>query len=254
MGWIGKIIGGTLGFALGGPLGAVFGATFGHAYDSSNVQFEKIEGRTHLSPGQESQLTFFVGVFSMLAKLAKADGHVSQEEVNSVEEFMTRDLHLNPESRNVAVNIFRSAVDSPSSFEQFAAQFYNEFRYRPQFLELMMDILFRVSIADGILSPVEEEMILSAARIFNLSEGQYQTFKSRYIKEDRNTKFYAQLGCSPDDPDERVKSSYRKLVQEYHPDKIASKGLPEEFTKFAAEKFNEIQAAYEAIKKERGIK
>ena len=80
---------------------------------------------------------------------------------------------------------------------------------------------------------------------------EYSKFKSRYVKDFE--KYYAILGCSTNDSDGQIKKQYRKLVSEYHPDKIASKGLPEEFTKFANDKFREIQGAYEVIKKEKRI-
>ena len=88
-------------------------------------------------------------------------------------------------------------------------------------------------------------------RIFGFNETAYQQHRSRYIQT--AGKSYAILGVKPEDSDENIKSRYRKLVMEYHPDRIVSKGLPEEFTKFAQEKFREIQDAYDEIKKERGI-
>jgi DnaJ like chaperone protein len=254
MGWFGKVVGGAIGLALGGPLGAVLGATFGHAYDQ-NVE---IEGRLEnsstgsLSSGEQSQATFFVASFSMLAKIAQADGEVSKEEVDSIERFMLEDLRLDPQSRRAAMNIFYTATRSPETFEAFAGQFYRQFQQQLQLLDLMVDILFRVSLADGRMSPKEEELIVSAAKIFQFSETQYGNIKKRYITD--SDRFYAVLGCRSDDSDDAIKSAYRKLVREYHPDTIASKGLPEEFTTFANEKFREIQEAYEAVKKTRGIK
>ena len=115
----------------------------------------------------------------------------------------------------------------------------------------MLDILFRVAQSDGILAPSEEALILSATQIFNFSTAQYNQIKSRYI--DDLDKYYAVLQCEPESTNEEVKRQYRKMVQEYHPDKIAAKGLPDEFTKFANDKFREIQEAYETIKKERKI-
>ena len=252
MGLIGKIVGGTIGFAIGGPLGAIAGVAIGHAYDIGSGM--DVAGRQpmQLSSGEASQFTFFVAAFSMLAKLAKADGTISKAEIDSVELFMDRDLNLNPQSRRLAVNIFNAAVQSDESFDGFARQFYNQFRYEPQILELMIDIMLRVSVADGVVSPSEEKLILTAVKIFNFSDGQYQKIRSKYLKE--VNKYYAVLGCNPDDPFEKIKKQYRKLVFEYHPDKVASKGLPEEFTKFAADKFREIQQAYEYVKKERNIK
>ncbi|MBW1837396.1 MAG: TerB family tellurite resistance protein [Deltaproteobacteria bacterium] len=250
MGWLGKVVGGTIGFALGGPLGAIAGAAFGHAFDQSHVNHDYREV-DRLSSNEETQLTFFVAAFSMLAKLTKADGHITKEEIDSIENFMVYDLNLSPESRRVAVNIFQTATDSRESFQDFAAQFYNQFRFQPQILEFMIDILLRVSLADGALSENEEKLIFAAARMFTFSDQEYRKIKSRHVKE--VVKFYAVLGCKSNDSDDQIKKQYRKLVMEYHPDTIASKGLPEEFTKFAEDKFREIHEAYEAIKKERGI-
>jgi DnaJ like chaperone protein len=247
---MGKLVGGTIGFALGGPLGAIFGAAFGHAFDTGS-ELDTTGNRSRLSAVEQHQLTFFVAAFSMLAKLAQADGRVTQEEIESIESFMEKDLRLNAESRNAAVNIFRTALNAPGSFADFARQFHQQFSDQPQMLELMIDILLRVAVSDGSLTPGEESLILSAVTTFNFSPGRYEQMKSQYI---RNTdKAYAVLGCSPTDDDDQVKRCYRQRVQEYHPDKIAAKGLPDEFTRFAQDKFREIQEAWEQIKAARGI-
>ena len=250
MGWIGKLVGGTIGFAIGGPLGAVAGAAFGHVFDKSEEGFDP-QASPRLSHSQTAELTFFVAAFSMLAKLSKADGRVSPEEIDSIEKFMLYDLGLDPGSRKVAMDIFYAATDSQERFEDFAQQFYQQFNNQPQLLELMIDILIRVSLADGRISPQEERLIATAVGVFQFGESRYQTLKSKYVTT--SDRFYAVLGCTPDDSHTHIKSQYRKLVREYHPDTIASKGLPEEFTKFAADKFREIQEAYEAVKRERGI-
>ncbi|MCP4367344.1 MAG: DnaJ domain-containing protein [Deltaproteobacteria bacterium] len=251
MSWLGKIVGGTIGFVLGGPLGAVAGAAFGHTFDRKNEKLY-ISGQTDFSTGEEAQFTFFIAAFSMLARLAKADGRVSEEEIDAVNKFMLYDLNLDPESRMAAMNIFNTAIESSESFDDFAAQFYSQFQAQPQILELMIDILLRVSIADGTMSESEERLIRSAVRIFNFTDERYNKLKSKYVQEFE--KYYAILGCGKSDTNERIKSRYRKLVKEFHPDKIVSKGLPEEFTKFAQDKFREIQDAYDYIRKERGIK
>jgi DnaJ like chaperone protein len=236
---------------LAGPLGAIAGAALGHAFDTA-PEGHPAAKTTLPSTDEAAQLTFFVAVFSMLAKLARADGHVSQEEIASIENFMVHDLDLNPESRRFAVNIFQTALESPETFDAFANQFYNQFRNQPQILEFLIDILFRVSVADGTLSEIEERLILSAVNIFGFSQERYSQIKSKYIKD--VDKYYAILGSTPHDPPDQIKKQYRKLVFEYHPDKIAAKGLPEEFNKFAHDKFREIQEAWETIKKEKGIK
>jgi DnaJ like chaperone protein len=256
MGWLGKLVGGTIGFALGGPLGAIAGAAFGHAFDTSEQRY--LEGdRMRPGPGQrlsnseQAQMTFFVAAFSMLAKLVKVDGRVAREEVASIEQFMIHDLHLDAQSRMVAMNIFHTALESPGSFEDFATQFYGQFQMQPQLLEVMIDILLRVSVADGTLNPAEEALILKAVKTFRFSDTQYRTIKSKYVRD--IDKHYATLGTDRNATDEQIKKQYRKLVHEYHPDKIASKGLPEEFTRFAENKFREIQEAYDSIKKERHL-
>jgi len=250
MGWLGKMVGGAIGFALGGPLGGIAGAVFGHAFDRSEER-TFIEERQRLSPGEESQFAFFIGAFSMLAKLSQADGRVSREEVASIEKFMVRDLNLNQQSQAVAMNIFKAAMSSPGTFQDFAAQFYDRFRFQPQLLGVMLDILLRVSIADGALSEVEERLILAAKSIFSINDHQYTAIKSRYIKDD--DKYYTILGVTRSDTNETIRTRYRKLVKEYHPDMIASKGLPEEFTKLAEDKFREIQEAYDRVRKERNV-
>jgi len=250
MGWLGKIVGGTLGFALGGPLGAIAGAALGHTFDANDKQYKQYSGN-RLSYHEETQMTFFVATFSMLAKVAQADGRISPEEIHAVEDFMAHELNLTPESKRFAVEIFQTAVNSPMAFEDFAGQFYHQFHNQPLLLDLMIDVLLRLSVADGALSEREEKLISSAARIFHFSEQKYHELKSKYAPDFE--KYYAILGTNSKASDDEIKHQYRKLVKEYHPDKIASKGLPEEFNKFANDKFREIQDAYDAVKQERGL-
>jgi len=254
MSWLGKMIGGTIGFALGGPLGAVAGAAFGHTFVDKKEQVylsSRPLTQESLSSNEEAQLVFFTAAFSMLAKISKADGKVTENEISAVKKFMEQDLQLNLNSQQTAINIFRHAIHSNESFDAFAIQFYSIFRTQPHIISLMMDVLLRVSTADGNISNEEEAILLSATRIFNYSTSDYERLKSRYVKE--ANKFYSVLKCDETSSNEDIKKQYRKLVNEYHPDKIEAKGLPEEFIKFANDKFKEIQEAYDNIKKERGI-
>ena len=247
MSLIGKILGGTIGFALGGPLGAIAGTALGHAYDVGSEK--EAAPRIFLSNVEETQFAFFLAAFSMMAKVAKIDGRVSEKEIAAIEKFMDHDLNLDIKSKRLAINIFNAAVRSDQTFQAFAHQFYNHFRYQPQMLQMMIDILLRVSVADGNISDSEEKLILDAVGIFNFNNTQYRNLRAQYLQV--NDTYYAVLGCNRDDSMEQIKKQYRKRVFEYHPDKIASKGLPEEFTKLANDKFREIQEAYESIKKEK---
>lgn len=253
MGFIGKLMGGTIGFALAGPLGALAGAVFGHTFDQADDRPHIFDGGYGQDGEARAQLTFFVGTFSMLAKLARSDGRITPQEVDAIERFMAVDLGLDPESRRAARGIFNKAVESSESFQDYAAQFYEQFQREPHLLEMMIDIMLRVSVSDGKLSDSEESLILSAVRMFRLSDGTYEKIRARYQGETLG-KYYSVLNASADDSDETIKQQYRKLVLEYHPDKIASKGLPDPFIQFANDKFREIQDAYEKIKAQRGIK
>ena len=205
-----------------------------------------------MSGDDQSQVAFFVAAFSMLAKLVQADGEITREELESIENVMAKDLKLSPQSRNLAVNIFNTALNSPQAFKDYAAQFYKRFSSSPQVLEFMIDLLFKVSTADGKLGKEEEILLSEASNLFKLGDSKYENIKSRYVKD--VDKYYEILGCSSTDPDGLVKSRYRKLVRQFHPDALAAEDLPEAFTKLAREKFSEIQKAYEGIKQERGIK
>lgn len=257
MSWLGKVIGGTIGFAIGGPIGAVAGAAFGHTFvDKKEDAYLTSKpfsttGQDPLTSHEQAQLIFFTAAFSMLAKISKADGQVTDMEIAAVENFMKNDLQLDEEGQQTAKNIFRNAIKSNDNFDAFAIQFYSVFKSQPNIIELLMDVLLRVSAADGRISVEEENLLLSAARIFNISSQGYERLKSKYVKP--TNKYYAVLKCDESASNEEVKKQYRKLVTEYHPDKIQAKGLPEEFIKFANDKFKEIQEAYDAVKKERGL-
>lgn len=250
MGWIGKVVGGTIGLFLGGPLGAIAGVALGHGLDV--VRDTAIGPELgYTSPHHRAQLTFFVATFSMLAKVVKADGTISKQELDTIEAFMVRDLHLDPNSRHIAGKIFNAALESDESFDQFAMQFHQQFSSNPQFLELLIDILVRVAAADGEYNTREEALIMKAVRIFGFRIEYYEIIKQRYVKQ--TDRVYAVLGCTKQDSNETIRKQYKKLVFEYHPDTIASKGLPEEFTQYANKKFGEIKDAYEAIRRERGF-
>ncbi len=260
MGWYGKFIGGAIGFTfLGGPFGAILGAAIGHSFDkravgqeqNSSAYSQASSAGSSFTATDQAQMTFFVATFSMLGKLAKADGHVTQDEINTIESFMTQTLRLGSQEKQFAMRIVNTAANSSESFEKFAQQFYSAFRGQPQLINTMMDILLQVSIADKVLSPEEEKLINQAASVFNISSTSLENMKARYFSS--TDAYYSVIGCKQSDSIETIKRNYKKLVKDYHPDTIASKGLPEEFTKFASEKFRKINTAYEKIREERNF-
>jgi len=247
MSWMGKILGGGIGFMFGGPIGAVMGAVVGHhAFDNAQG------GGGILSSLENKQGIYFTATFSMLGKLAKADGTVTQQEIDVIDRVMRENLRLTAQARDFAIEIFNAAKESNESFEAFAHQFYDEFGGSNEVLVSVIDLLLLVGHADGQLHKIEEKMILSAVRIFRL-EQHYAQIKSRFVNmpEDIN-KQYAILGAKRGDNIKDIKKKYRKLAMQYHPDRIQSKGMAPELASAAEEKFKEIQHAYDLVEKDAG--
>ncbi|MDC7238767.1 MAG: co-chaperone DjlA [Spirochaetales bacterium] len=282
---IGGFLGFLLGFSFGGPLfgflGAWLGSRVARELGGGSASARRRYSFFHSSGGSAQNSysgrlntgqVFFRSVFSMLGKLAVADGSISEQEKQTIYNFMRTDLRLDPVSQQSAMEIFNAAIRSGESFESYAREFYQSFRGNAQFTELVLDILLRVASADGNIHQEEEKLIQQAVGIFGYSQTSYDRLKSRYgfgggysggssgssagtasFGGSSNSAAYGILGCSPSDSDDVVRKAYRKKVNEFHPDKISAKGLPEEFTKFASERFTEIQNAWESIRKERNI-
>jgi len=113
------------------------------------------------------------------------------------------------------------------------------------------DLLFKIAAADGKLHPAEETALKRIQNIFRISGRQYDDIKAVYFQGLDN--YYKILNCTSESSNEEIKSNYKKLVKDFHPDKIISKGLPEEFIDFAESRFREIQESYEKIQKERNF-
>lgn len=129
----------------------------------------------------DSPTAFFVCTFSMLGKLAAADGVVSPEEVRKVEEYINKTLKLDKKKKKLALGIFRDSFDSPLSMRDYAIQFHKSYPDRVQLLDRMIEILVELSVSDGRLSPREDEMIRSAALLLDLSEPHYERIKSKFV-------------------------------------------------------------------------
>ena len=254
MAWFGKIALGSLGMMFGGPLGAVLGATVGHLLvdkqqAAAQQRFQQISGAPFDNVARQ-QAAGFVCILSMLAKIAKADGVVTQDELAVVDRFINS-LPVPEEEKQFARRVFNEAKNSSHSLEDFAAQFYQMTRAEPTVLCSFLDVLFQVAAADGVLHPAEEQAIRTVQEIFRLPGHQFDSIRARYFTND--DKYYQILDCTPQSTDDEIKKSYKKLVKDFHPDTIISKGLPDEFTDFATKRFQEIQEAYEQVRKARGF-
>lgn len=240
MGIWGKLIGGTAGFALGGPLGALLGAFAGHLYDKRPA--------AGAVGAAEKEIAFTVAVVALGAKLAKADGLVTKDEVA-----MFRRVFRVPaeDTKNVA-KIFNLARRHATGYEPYARQIAGMFAASPAVLEELLDCLFHIAKADGQVSPEEVAYLENVARIFGFSEGDFQRIRAEELGPD-NGDPYQVLGLTADADDDTVKATYRQLVRENHPDKLIAQGMPEEFVEVANDKLAAINAAYDKIQKQRGL-
>ena len=246
MSWFGKIMGGSVGFMLGGPIGALVGASLGHALIDDRTRSGLAEsGR--LTGQEQRQAVFFTATFAMLGKMAKADGRVCENEISVVRSFMRDKLKLDGPAQQFAISVFNEAKDNSTSFEEYAQQFGQVFQHEPQLRMMFYEMLFSVALADDVLHPAEEEILRAAPHLLGLHGDVFATVKRQFVSD--LSHHYAMLGLENNADMSEVKKAYRKLVSEYHPDKIVSKGLPEDFTRFAEQKFREINEAYEAIQK-----
>jgi DnaJ like chaperone protein len=248
MGWFGKLAFGSMGLMIGGPLGAIAGAALGH-HLVDKTENSMISG-PRLIHAERTQAAYFVSMFSILGKLARIDGVVTRDEIAVVEDFISK-LNITEAEKQFARQVFNEAKDSRYSIEDFAMQFYQIGMGQHTVIVSFLDLLLRVAAADNKLHPAEETALNRIKEIFHISDQQFSNMKAVYFKD--AARFYKVLNCTPDCSDEEVKASYKKLVKDFHPDTIVSKGLPEEFTEFATKRFMEVQEAYENIRHERSL-
>ena len=240
MSLIGGLVGGMIGFTFLGPLGALIGSVVGSRMGRNSVRRKNPNNFDH-------QVAFFAALFACLAKIAKADGQVTKEEINKIEDFITQKFNLDGEQRNFAINIFQKAKDDNVSFDAYAKQLASLLKRSPNSLMIFYELLFELAMADGELHPNEEKLLKKVPRIFGFDDGLYNQLFQKYGLKTQN--FYEVLGVSKQMNFDEIRKTYLKKRREFHPDKLISKGLPEELIEKAKEKFIEIQEAYEELEK-----
>ncbi|HVZ69306.1 MAG TPA: TerB family tellurite resistance protein [Rhizomicrobium sp.] len=235
----GKITGAAAGFLFGGgPVGAVIGAAAGHfLFDQDDA------GQT-----QEPGVAFTIAVIGLSAKMAKADGVVSDDEIAAFE----RIFQIPPGERNNVRRLFDLARKDVAGYEAYAAQIARMFRGNPAMLEDILDSLFEIAKADGFLHPGEEKFLETVADIFGFAPNEFRRIRASHFGMAASDP-YAILGISYDAKEDEIKQTYRMLVRENHPDRLIARGVPEEFIRLATDKLAAINIAYEKIKKEQGF-
>ena len=242
MSLIGGIVGGLIGFSLLGPLGALVGSVMGSRM-TSRAKFRRNTNNL------DHQVAFFTALFACLAKIAKADGRVSEEEVSKIESFISNKFNFSDQERNFAINIFQKAKSDRTSFDAYAKQLHQLLSSSPNSLLVFYELLFELAMADGVMHENEEKLLKKIPSIFGFDKNVFKDLYNKYVGKISNA--YEILGVTKDMSLDEIKKVYRVKRKEFHPDALISKGLPEELIEKAKEKFIEIQAAFEIIEKEK---
>ena len=243
----GKLIGGAAGMALGGPIGAILGIAAGHGVDKVS-KFDIDESNKKFSNDQKEQI-FATSVIAISAKLAKADGKISKSEILAFKKI----FEFPAEDEKAISNIFNSAKENIDDYKGIAEQVYKVFKSDRGLLFELLNSLFSIAYADGELHPKEKVMLSEIAKIFQISDNEFESLNNIFeakISQDNTSinRSYKILGLSDNASLEQVSNQYKKLIKEYHPDKLQGMGLPKEFIELANQKLSAINKAYTEIK------
>lgn len=269
MRWSGIIIGAWIGSRIAGPLGTLIGGVLGHlaqklvgdyADEKSRETNRRANSRTKRQIN-ERQLVFYASIAAMLAKLAKADGHVTAEEIRLVERTFA-DLGFTGEIRRYCVQVFRKAKDDSHTIYEYAAEF-SSIVDSLDTRELLYETLWQLAAADGEISVEELRILKNLPRTLLIRPTWYNIYASQYgvgtderdssrrrqsAPPPREESPYEVLGIPSDSTFEEAKRAYRAAAKRYHPDMLRAQGVPEEMIGRATEKMARINAAWEQIK------
>jgi DnaJ like chaperone protein len=268
----GKIIGGAAGFAIDGALGALLGVLAGHVFDylwaairasrAANRQEEAVANARRreepisvfADPAETRRIAFATAVIVLGAKLAKADGVVTRDEIRAFK----RVFGIADDDVGDVARIFNQAKTSARGAEPYARQIAALFGHDPVLLGEVLIGLFEIARADRELDPSEVEFLRRVATIFGFNAAAFEQLRARYSATKRDLSgvddAYAVLGLSRTARNEDIRQTYRKLVREHHPDRLLAKGMPDEMIERANRTLAAINAAYDRIAKERNLR
>ncbi len=269
--WWGKIAGGILGWMLLGafglgPVGFIAGLIIGHQIDRG---LEKGSGGGVRFDTRQIQDVFFSTTFSVMGHVAKADGRVSEDEIRAARGVMYH-LHLAPEQVKEAIRLFTDGKRSDFPLRAMIEKFRLACRSRHDLCRAFIEIQMQAALATGGIHPNARRMLWDICRQLGITRvelaqiealiraqfafhGQQQQQQPRHTS-DAVTDAYKVLGVTRETTDKEVKTAYRRLMNQHHPDKLVARGLPESMMQTAKEKTREIRAAYDAIKKARDMR
>ena len=232
----GSLIGGIIGFSFGGPFGALLGSFIGGKISSNSNNF-----KNRFTQNQSQQI-FALALIVLSAKLSKADGLVTKEELIAIKE----KLKIPNTEIDQVSKIFNKAKDDPLGYEPYAKQIGEIFRGNFNVLEEVINILFYIAESDGKVSDSEYKMIEDIAKIFGLTYKQFESVKESRKSSDKLNP-YLVLESSPNDDLKTIRKNYIRLSKEHHPDLLVSKGVPSEVINESKKKMRAINSAWDQI-------
>lgn len=199
------------------------------------------------SAPRQNSAAFTMALVSLSAKLAKADGVASRVESEAFER-----LHkiVHDERDNIR-RLFDTAARDTAGFDAYAREVVRLLRQDRGLLHDVLEGLFHIAVADGILHPEEERHLKLAAETFGFDAAEFRNMRALFVHDPDDP--YTILGLSPGIDNIALKARYKQLVREHHPDQLIARGVPDEFVRFATEKLAEINSAYDRLARERGL-
>jgi len=256
--WWGKLLGGVIGLLRGGFTGLIFGLFIGHMADRF---FAGLGG------SNRTRDSFFSAMFSTLGHINKADGRVTKAEIAAAELLMRR-MQLSDEERQRAIGYFQQGKERGFDFEATLREFARHSMLRHELRIMFIELLIDAALSDGNLSQAEQAILMRSCAVLHIPanvfsamlqarQGGGYTHNGQQRTSNQGGSLhqsYASLGIKADATAQEIKRAYRKLVSQYHPDKLISQGLPDEMMEMSKKRVREINAAYDKIKESRGIK
>ncbi|WP_299282576.1 molecular chaperone DjiA [uncultured Tateyamaria sp.] len=195
----------------------------------------------------ERSVAFAIAVIALGAKMAKADGQVTRDEVTAFREV----FHIAAQDEAGAARVFNLARQDVAGFEEYATRIHAMFSAEPETLTDLLEGLFHIAMADGFYHPNEDAFLEQVAHIFAISDTDFQALRARFVP-DAVPDPYTVLGVRPDMSLEDMRAAWRKLVRENHPDAMMARGVPEEAVRLAEKRMIDINRAWEDIRASHG--
>ena len=196
----------------------------------------------HLRTPPERSVAFAIAVIALGAKMAKADGLVTRDEVAAFRAV----FHIQRQEEAGAARVFNLARQDVMGFEGYAARIQAMFRDQPQTLSDLLEGLFHIAMADGFYHPNENAFLQRVAEIFDVPNAEFSAMRARFVP-DAPVDPYTILGLAPGTDIEAARSAWRKLVRENHPDAMIARGVPPEAIRLAERRMVDINRAWEEI-------